>query len=202
MKLLDRAKKLIRDGKALKNKEVVVQEKMVCSGTRTTIEITKGGYIKRKYTISPRWGDDVVVTHYKGNTRYMVEEFNSNKKLFVRDTFNGNETIHESFHDNGRVCLVTPYVGGKKRGIEKEYNKKGTLICTTPYINGRVHGVEIDYKWGKNHKKRTYVKGVIVGSVLEFDRKGNVVGETIYKYGSVDTIIEKGKQVWTASRNL
>ena len=69
--------------------------------------------------------------------------------------------MHEEYYKDGTPCECdemkrvyfvsealrseTPYVNGKRHGLDKEYFESGVLSWVVPYVNGREHGIEKSY---------------------------------------------------------
>ncbi|MHC4841312.1 MAG: toxin-antitoxin system YwqK family antitoxin [Planctomycetota bacterium] len=62
-------------------------------------------------------------------------------------------------HKNGRVSMLTPYIGnvakgkGRVHGWQLEYNEAGNLLRMTPWVNGKRHGKQRHFD-GKMRTRR------------------------------------------------
>ena len=64
----------------------------------------------------------------------------------------------------GTLLLDTPYVNGKKEGLERQYRGNGRLWVETPFVNDEIEGVQKWYDYeGNLEKEVTYVGGEETG---------------------------------------
>ena len=82
-----------------------------------------------------------------------------------------NVEIRKRYYKSGALWWETPYVNGKKHGIEKFFYRSGTLERVTPYVNGKKHGTdEWFYESGALWVEIPYVTGRIHGIAKHYDK--------------------------------
>jgi antitoxin component YwqK of YwqJK toxin-antitoxin module len=59
-----------------------------------------------------------------------------------------NVTWKKTHHENGNLKLETPYLDGKKHGIERTYDEHGNLRYEDSFANGKRNG--FSYSYDKN----------------------------------------------------
>lgn len=92
----------------------------------------------------------------------------------------------KTYHRNGKVHEITPFVNGKAHGIKLEYYDDGALRKETPYDSGKVHGtVKFYYTDGKLFSETPRVSGKIHGIVKKYHKNGSLHSETPYENDEV-----------------
>lgn len=82
------------------------------------------------------------------------------------------------------LLLETPYVDGKKEGIERQYNSNGRLWVESTYVNDKHDGIQKWYDYmGNLEKEVPYVRGKKEGVEKHYDSKGNLIEKITYKKG-------------------
>jgi len=78
-----------------------------------------------------------------------------------------NVEVIKIYYKSGALWWETPYVNGKRHGIEKGYYESGALEWETPYVEGKKHGIEKEYEADKSNIDclTLYEKGHEVASV-------------------------------------
>lgn len=97
-------------------------------------------------------------------------------------------TVKKTFYDNGQIEYETPYINGKKEGVEKHYRKNGCLLYETPYRNDQAEGIQKMYFCYDSVKpsliKETPIKnGKVEGIVKAYHTNGRLSRETPYRNG-------------------
>jgi len=73
------------------------------------------------------------------------------------------------WHENGNKMYETPYVNGKRHGLEIGWYLNGNKHWETEYINDQINGLFIFwYKSEKIKIKETYKKGILHGAKIKF----------------------------------
>lgn len=103
-------------------------------------------------------------------------------KSYSDDTLADNDEnviIKKEYHANGRPACITPYVNGKKEGIQKCYFEDGTLMSKTSYQNGKEDGKKMFYKNNMIIAELSYVNGKEgIGKLYSYHENGNLFSET------------------------
>jgi antitoxin component YwqK of YwqJK toxin-antitoxin module len=74
---------------------------------------------------------------------------------------------------NGKVLKETPYLNGKKNGVEKLYYLDGDLKAEEPYVNGELNGVKKSYyESGMLASESPCINGKINGVFKEYYEQG------------------------------
>ena len=107
----------------------------------------------------------------------------------------------EFSRDKKRLVRITPYINGKREGLQIEYSDTGGV--ETPFKNDQPHGI---IKWydrsSRLLREDPFVNGIREGKLRDYVVRGNEVfllSETMYKNGEKDGIsteyAEDGKTV-------
>jgi antitoxin component YwqK of YwqJK toxin-antitoxin module len=120
--------------------------------------------------------------------------------------------VEKTYHQNGQLETITPYVNGKQHGIFQRYYENGKLRYETPYVNGKLHGIETwyidrdgecqllheisyvngekefqkEYMFSDDRKSYTmipYVNGKKHGTAISYWGDGTFRGEKFYNNG-------------------
>jgi antitoxin component YwqK of YwqJK toxin-antitoxin module len=71
---------------------------------------------------------------------FMSISFSQVNTVYHNGTDCNCDSINQLYDDNGKVFHETPYVNGKKNGIDKGYKKSGQLSSEALYLNGKIQG--------------------------------------------------------------
>ncbi len=86
------------------------------------------------------------------------EDKTGDKLLGEKKYFDGKLNETRLYHENGKLYIETPYIDGKKNGLEKTYYESGILEVETPYAAGKRNGTERRYdKEGKLWRETSYI---------------------------------------------
>ena len=103
--------------------------------------------------------------------------------------FRQRHGLSRTWSDNGVPNSATPYVKGKKSGIEKEYFKDGSFVENGRYENGQEVGIWRSYDSQKRIlSKINYNDGIRDGNFIEYDTLGQITNKGVYR---ADTIFEQ-----------
>jgi len=117
----------------------------------------------------------------------------------------------KTFHRNGKVKEITPYVNGKAHGLKLEYYDDGAIRMEIPYDSSFVHGVvKFYYPDGKLYSEIPRVKGKINGVVKKYHKNGALHSETPYEndkpipglkeYNQQGVLLEQPKLVFSTNK--
>lgn len=96
---------------------------------------------------------------------------------YVDDKIEGDVIEYSKF---GNKELITPYVNGKKNGIERQYYDDGIIMGEIPYKNDLKHGdVRYYYKNGNISTFETYKNGEIDGVSARYYDNGRIEMRTV-----------------------
>ena len=143
--------------------------------------------------------DGRVITVSTFNQGYLEDEEYINRK----DVEGNKQGVWKEFHDNGKVKKEEFYRDDKVNGITKEYNNQGQLQTLQKFEEGELikDAQEVEfaefykefYEDGSLKTIGAIVNGKKIGIFREFDKQGNLLNCTVYKYdeklaeGIVDT---------------
>ena len=89
-------------------------------------------------------------------------------------------------HDKSIYWLKTPYVEGKKQGIEVRYHSSGKKTKETSYVEGKRHGLQISYGvpfYSDKEMEIPYVDGKKHGTEIHYHKYGSKKTEIVYENG-------------------
>ncbi len=84
-------------------------------------------------------------------------------KLFCETPYvNGKKNgVEKIYYTDGSLHEEFPNINGKKNGIVKEYNEDGTIICECAYVNGKKNGIErVYYKKDTLERECSYKRDI------------------------------------------
>lgn len=67
--------------------------------------------------------------------------------------------VETTFHENGKVHYITPYLNGYMHGVQKVYNEEGFLSTEVNWDHDELHGY-----------------------IYSYDKKGNIERVDLYRY--------------------
>ena len=80
--------------------------------------------------------------------------------------------VKREYYESGALWGESPYVNGKKHGLEKLYYESGVLYKEAPYVTGKKHGIEKHYyKTGALWDETPYVNGMRHGIGRGYDKE-------------------------------
>ena len=93
--------------------------------------------------------------------------------------------VTKLYYESGALMVETPYVNGKRHGIEKWYYESGALRREAPYVNGKKHGIDkFYYESGALMVETPYVRGNIHGIVKSYEAdKSSIYRLALYEKG-------------------
>lgn len=100
--------------------------------------------------------------------------------------------IREDKYPDGSVRLSTPYVQGKREGVEKEFYESGKLKATRHYKAGVITDTVTEFfESGKTKSVTPYKDGAVEGFVVRYYDNGNVASKTLYAKGLIAAFPEE-----------
>ena len=100
--------------------------------------------------------------------------------------------IREDKYPDGSVRLSTPYVQGKREGVEKEFYESGKLKATRHYKAGVITDTVTEFfESGKTESVTPYKDGAVEGFVVRYYDNGNVASKTLYAKGLIAAFPEE-----------
>lgn len=111
--------------------------------------------------------------------------------LPYRETFlyevaeaSGNRTTLISYDETGQIRRMTPYVNGKKQGIEQKFDASGNLTAEINYQNGQKHGEAKGYFPNRETAfVKQYANGKVSGTLTCYFPTGGTAAEFHYQNG-------------------
>ncbi len=101
-----------------------------------------------------------------------------------------------SWFPTGGKRFETRFQKGIEEGLAQSWHENGTLFYSVHYVNGKPHGEWLYQYIDGGKKSENYVHGKPEGIWKEFDSKGTVVNEEIYKNGLlISTKAEKNDKL-------
>lgn len=123
--------------------------------------------------------------------------------LISKDLYeNGHVVMKSTFHPNGAVQAMTPYVNNKPHGERRTFHPAGEPNKIEQWVGGKQHGTTVTFKNGEKRSEIPYVKGKKHGIEKRFRGGHTVVQELSWKdgkkHGPAITYIdgEESKTVW------
>ena len=114
----------------------------------------------------------------------------------------------KSFYTNGAIKAITPYVDGKRVGLEKtyfdngslqgeniyvannleglsrQYNSEGNIEREAEYSKGQLDGItKVYYNNGSLKQILNYKNGIVNGSISNYNEEGKIITEDVYSNG-------------------
>jgi len=97
----------------------------------------------------------------------------------AQDNSIDNVEVRKYYYKSGALRWETPYVNGKKQGIERCYYESGALMAETPCVKGKMHGIAKDYyESGAIWREIPYVNGGRNGIERGYYESGALMAET------------------------
>ena len=101
----------------------------------------------------------------------------------IQDT-SSNQTDRVSYDENGMIRRITPYMSGKKHGIERKYDASGNLTAEINYDKGVKEGYATGYFPTKDVAfRKRYQQGKVEGNLICYFPDGQIAAEIPYKNG-------------------
>lgn len=137
-------------------------------------------------------------------------------ELISKDTYeNGLLVAKTTYHSNGALQAITPYLDNQPHGEKKLFLPAGEPDKIEQWVQGKQHGLTITFRNGEKFSEVTYVGGKKQGIEKRF-KEGEIVVQEIpwkdgYKQGPAITYVDgevvktvwyhKGKSVTESSYN-
>ena len=103
----------------------------------------------------------------------------------TQDNYIDTVEVKKEYYESGALWVETPYVKGKRYGIERGYYESGALKFETPYVNDKEHGIDTWYfESGALEREIPYVDGKEHGIVKIYEEgKSNIDCLVLYEKG-------------------
>lgn len=105
---------------------------------------------------------------------YKAASINPNEQI-------GNEGFKRWYYDNGNLKAEFYHKGGKVEGIANMYYESGSIKAREFYKEDQLQGLSKWYYESGELKSEKYYKGGVLYSTKEFDKRGKVISEQVFK---------------------
>jgi antitoxin component YwqK of YwqJK toxin-antitoxin module len=84
--------------------------------------------------------------------------------------------IKTTYHENGKVKQVTPYLNGLRQGTVRRFNQKGILETEVDYNDDKICGkVKTYFEDGSLESVESYTDGLRNNDLVVYSRRGETV---------------------------